>query len=1020
MQIILMTQESIFLPWREFFEVTSGQKLCSVVNTAMIRLFPHHKFVSGITAAVLSVAATIEVSAAQKNLSGVELRDLIAQGDAAYTENQMATAAASYAKAYERLGLADQKMADLIKERYARCLAIMAQDAQKNGNNQSALSFIKQALAVLPSDSYVKSVEKNINKSPQQVVLAVNAGDIGKVAPASGVVTSAGAADRAVARAQENMQKAMDLLNQGRASYAAKQYEDALKSYQAALQVMPDSPATKDRLDFIKSSVGDASVAVAQEYVKVGRTEEARSILDQALEIVPSHVLCQRMLKYLDDPERTNQALSPKHVANVSEVQRLLTLGYGHFDLGNFDAAQTDFENVLRIDPYNVAARRGLESVANRKSQYSRSAYDHTRAQAMAEVDRAWSEQATVDSPEGSEPSSEPVESPYQSIETKLTSIVIPRIDLEDTDISEALEVIRNLAFQNDRSAGDVQSARGVNIMANFGDPNSEEAQRILSKRFNLRMNNVPLKQVLTYLGTMTGTSYRTNAYTVEIVSASDASSDLYSKVISVPLGFFTTNMTGSSSETSDPFAEESSGSISLKRVDPKETLSQMGVTFPEGSSVRFNSDNSTLFVRNTRKNIDLIEDIFALKATQQPVQVVVEATILEVSQKNLKELGFDWILNTDLQEGELFGAGGQDANNEANNNKTIFDSLATAPGTSLPNASVTAGLRSIHQVVTTDSIDSLITNGSRTSQSDSNNNYYTPNRAPAFLTIQGVWNSAQVAFVMRGLDQKKGVDILQKPQVIVRPGENAEFYSGRELIYPVSYEPPQIPNSSGSSYGNSSNMVVTPATPMEFESRRTGTSFNVQVTGISQDKTMIDLAVTPEIVDFEGFIDYGSPIMSPMVGMRNNRNSLSSILSDVTSSDSTESYVTSVELSKNSIVQPIFSKRSISVPVSIASGSTVVIGGLQKGMTTRFEDKVPILGDIPLVGRLFRSEGSQEERSVLLIMVSAKVVDAGGRSIFAAQDSSSYNEEENTVAADPTPGASQEDNSGEPEIPQP
>ena len=115
----------------------------------------------------------------------------------------------------------------------------------------------------------------------------------------------------------------------------------------------------------------------------------------------------------------------------------------------------------------------------------------------------------------------------------------------------------------------------------------------------------------------------------------------------------------------------------------------------------------------------------------------------------------------------------------------------------------------------------------------------------------------------------------MQHPSVIVRPGEKATFFSGRELIYPTEYDPPEVPNSTGNNndWGDNDNngggipvMPMTPAHPTAFETRQLGTIFNVEVTGISDDKSIVEMTVVPEIVDFDGFINYGTSLFVPMV----------------------------------------------------------------------------------------------------------------------------------------------------------
>jgi general secretion pathway protein D len=63
-----------------------------------------------------------------------------------------------------------------------------------------------------------------------------------------------------------------------------------------------------------------------------------------------------------------------------------------------------------------------------------------------------------------------------------------------------------------------------------------------------------------------------------------------------------------------------------------------------------------------------------------------------------------------------------------------------------------------------------------------------------------------------------------------------------------------------------------------------------------------------------------------------------------------------------------------------IWDGQTIVMGGLINELITRFDDKIPFLGDIPLLGRLFRSKGESSKKRNLLIFVTARIVDPAGQ----------------------------------------
>lgn len=97
----------------------------------------------------------------------------------------------------------------------------------------------------------------------------------------------------------------------------------------------------------------------------------------------------------------------------------------------------------------------------------------------------------------------------------------------------------------------------------------------------------------------------------------------------------------------------------------------------------------------------------------------------------------------------------------------------------------------------------------------------------------------------------------------------------------------------------------------------------------IAENKYIIDLSFKPSIVEFEGFVNYGSPIQSTGVG--------------------SDGKPMSLTLTENRIEQPIFSKRSVETSLFIYDGHTVAIGGLITENVQTVEDKVPIFGDLPL-----------------------------------------------------------------------
>ena len=83
----------------------------------------------------------------------------------------------------------------------------------------------------------------------------------------------------------------------------------------------------------------------------------------------------------------------------------------------------------------------------------------------------------------------------------------------------------------------------------------------------------------------------------------------------------------------------------------------------------------------------------------------------------------------------------------------------------------------------------------------------------------------------------------------------------------------------------------------------------------------------------------------------------------------------------------PIFSRREVITNVKITNGATVVIGGLTREEVKSVNDKIPILGNLPLVGKLFQSSAESYQKKNLLVFVTANIISTGGAPIQSIQD---------------------------------
>jgi general secretion pathway protein D len=346
--------------------------------------------------------------------------------------------------------------------------------------------------------------------------------------------------------------------------------------------------------------------------------------------------------------------------------------------------------------------------------------------------------------------------------------------------------------------------------------------------------------------------------------------------------------------------------------------LEQKGVKFPPGASAVYTSNTGQLTIVNTADQMELIEEL--VNAGQAPTYMVrISTKFVEINQNDLNDLTFNSAFNF---------------LNPRTGGAVSTTTPLTTPhfNTALPGA----------LAIAPDSIDALIAPPA----TSSNQLYFR-----AFL------DAAQYNVVINALAQKKSMDVLSEPFTLTKSGEQGVLEAVRVFPYPTAFDPPELEtiNNTGAGF----IVVFTPpsvvaTTPTDFKRRNIGVRLVIKPQ-ISADNQTVDLALFPEVTQFDGFINYGSKIF---VGNEDGTTSL---------------------LSNNVINQPVFDTRRINTKVLIKDGSTVVMGGLIREDLQTINDKVPLLGDLPLVGRLFQSKAVQSTKRNLIIFVTANIYRTDG-----------------------------------------
>jgi type II secretory pathway component GspD/PulD (secretin) len=139
-------------------------------------------------------------------------------------------------------------------------------------------------------------------------------------------------------------------------------------------------------------------------------------------------------------------------------------------------------------------------------------------------------------------------------------------------------------------------------------------------------------------------------------------------------------------------------------------------------------------------------------------------------------------------------------------------------------------------------------------------------------------------------------------------------------------------------------------------------------------------MKLSPEIRELAGFDEQHVATVWPEFG-----NESLDMNSDTPANNSLIDFLTRREENRTASAdrliarRPIFKTRKVHTTVTIEDGSTIAMGGLIKEQLETFKDSVPLLGKIPLLGRLFRSEGERSTKRNLLIFVTASQVNASG-----------------------------------------
>jgi len=199
---------------------------------------------------------------------------------------------------------------------------------------------------------------------------------------------------------------------------------------------------------------------------------------------------------------------------------------------------------------------------------------------------------------------------------------------------------------------------------------------------------------------------------------------------------------------------------------------------------------------------------------------------------------------------------------------------------------------------------------------------------------------------LLAAIAKTPGARVIASLAVLTINGQQTQSEDVEELTFPTEYDTETI--NIGGSFGGQTNLIsgeVFMVTPGNWEKRDVGIILNVTPT-VSADGKMISLVLMPEVTDLVRWVNYGNEFYP--------------------------------------INQPIFETRNVTTSVYVNDGETIVLGGLITDKTTTYQDKVPLLGSIPFIGRLFRTTAETSSKANLIIFVTARLITATGVELSA------------------------------------
>lgn len=616
--------------------------------------------------------------------------------------------------------------------------------------------------------------------------------------------------------------------------------------------------------------------------------------------------------------------------AQFPSVEDLIIRGRAQYEVGNLTGARHTFASAQARDPDNVTVNNFVKLIVQDIENCNFPSQRHSKNKMLDEVSISW------DRPQPFVPDSlsASIASPLCPIQQKLQAIHVPSVHFFEAPLTSVVPMLCELSIQFDPTPVS-EDLLGVNFV--LIDPDK------INPSITLSLRNLSLAQILELVVKSVNFHYEIEENVVTIRPGRPNHSNLRTEFFSISratvirlTGYRNAkNFDQHGNTTTTPSQQE-------EEVALKQFFQRAGIPFdashhgPEGAQFAF--DGTQIIVTQTPRNLEKIHNI--LSRYHDTFQVEIESKFMEVQQGALEELGFRWNISSASNSDERFV---RTAKGHDNNLRTLEKAFHPLRGSS--------GDGEIVNTLTTKS--TKITNRAPIFPNTINIGMGTTPVAGVLSAIDG-W---RVKLIIDALEQHTGTDLMSAPKVTVLSGKTAKITVAQILRYPQSFGDIQsaVGTAGATAENSSAGVTITTGTPQNFTEKKIGVEMEVTPT-VEDGGQTISLKLEPHVTEFEGFVEYGGRSIA---------------ISGGTTADVPSGFF-----------QPIFSTREIQTEVTIANGATVIMGGLTREEIKDVHDKVPVLGDLPFLGRFFRSKGETCQKRNLLIFVTANLVGVGGAPI--------------------------------------